>query len=174
MKTKHVLFLSLSLFGGVLASCSHSNEIQITGSVKNLAGGTIVYQKSIDGMFNSQAQDTLWLNADSTFSLTLPGNGYEQIRLFLWGKRYLGSFIAEGGKYRLQIDAAAAKSVSILEGKNEKNMEVSELMDELGKDVFDVLSRQGDKWNITRDTVASSVSRKLQDQVLALDEKMQE
>lgn len=47
-------------------------------------------------------------------------------------------------------------------------------MDELGKDVFDVLSRQGDKWNITRDTVASSVSRKLQDQVLALDEKMQE
>lgn len=52
-------------------------------------------------------------------------------------------------------------------------MEVSELMDELGKDVFDVLSRQGDKWNITRDTVASSVSRKLQDQVLALDEKMQ-
>ena len=95
MKTKHVLFLSLSLFGGVLASCSHSNEIQITGSVKNLAGGTIVYQKSIDGMFNSQAQDTLWLNADSTFSLTLPGNGYEQIRLFLWGKRYLGSFIAE-------------------------------------------------------------------------------
>ena len=173
MKTKHILILSLSLFGGVLASCSHSNEIQITGSVKNLAGGTIVYQKSIDGMFNSQAQDTLWLNADSTFSLTLPGNGYEQIRLFLWGKRYLGSFIAEGGKYRLQIDAAAAKSVSILEGKNEKNMEVSELMDELGKDVFDVLSRQGDKWNITRDTVASSVSRKLQDQVLALDEKMQ-
>lgn len=93
MKTKHVLFLSLSLFGGVLASCSHSNEIQITGSVKNLAGGTIVYQKSIDGMFNSQAQDTLWLNADSTFSLTLPGNGYEQIRLFLWGKRYLGSLL---------------------------------------------------------------------------------
>ena len=75
MKTKHVLFLSLSLFGASWASCSHSNEIQITGSVKNLAGGTIVYQKSIDGMFNSQAQDTLWLNADSTFSLTLPGNG---------------------------------------------------------------------------------------------------
>ena len=99
MKTKHVLFLSLSLFGGVLASCSHSNEIQITGSVKNLAGGTIVYQKSIDGMFNSQAQDTLWLNADSTFSLTLPGNGYEtDTPVSCGGKRYLGSFYCRGRK----------------------------------------------------------------------------
>ena len=40
------------------------------------------------------------LNTDSTFSLTLPSNGYEQIRLFLWGKRYLGSFIADGGNHR--------------------------------------------------------------------------
>lgn len=93
-------------------------------------------------MFNSQAKDTLRLNADSTFSLTLPSNEYEQIRLFLWRKRYLGSFIADGGNYRLQIDAAATHPISILEGKNEKNMEVSRLMDELGQDVFDVLSRK--------------------------------
>ena len=172
MKAKHIAFLSLSVLAGTFASCTGSHEIKITGSVKNLDGGTIIYQKSIDGMFNSQSQDTLKLNTDSTFSLTLPSNGYEQIRLFLWGKRYLGSFIADGGNYRLQIDAAATHPISILEGKNEKNMEVSRLMDELGQDVFDVLSRKGDKWGITQDTIATSVSKKLQDAVLALDEKM--
>lgn len=172
MKAKHIAFLSLSVLAGTFASCTGSHEIKITGSVKNLDGVTIIYQKSIDGMFNSQSQDTLKLNTDSTFSLTLPSNGYEQIRLFLWGKRYLGSFIADGGNYRLQIDAAATHPISILEGKNEKNMEVSRLMDELGQDVFDVLSRKGDKWGITQDTIATSVSKKLQDAVLALDEKM--
>ena len=172
MKAKHIAFLSLSVLAGTFASCTGSHEIKITGSAKNLDGGTIIYQKSIEGMFNSQSQDTLKLNTDSTFSLTLPSNGYEQIRLFLWGKRYLGSFIADGGNYRLQIDAAATHPISILEGKNEKNMEVSRLMDELGQDVFDVLSRKGDKWGITQDTIATSVSKKLQDAVLALDEKM--
>lgn len=172
MKVKYIAFLSLSVLIGTFVSCTDSHEIKITGSVKNLDEGTIIYQKSINGMFNSQSQDTLKLNKDSTFSLTLPSNGYEQIRLFLWGKRYLGSFIADGGNYRLQIDAAATHPISILEGKNEKNMEVSRLMDELGQDVFDVLSRKGDKWGITRDTIATSVSRKLQDAVLALDEKM--
>ena len=168
MKTQNIAFITLCVLAGTFDSCSGSHEIKITGSVKNLEGGTIIYQKSIDGMFNSQAKDTLRLNADSTFSLTLPSNGYEQIRLFLWGKRYLGSFIADGGNYRLQIDAAATHPISILEGKNEKNMEVSRLMDELGQDVFDVLSRKGDKWGITQDTLAASVSQKLQDAVLAL------
>lgn len=155
MKAKHIAFLSLSVLAGTFASCTGSHEIKITGSVKNLNGGTIIYQKSIEGMFNSQSQDTLKLNTDSTFSLTLPSNGYEQIRLFLWEKRYLGSFIADGGNYRLQIDAAATHPISILEGKNEKNMEVSRLMDELGQDVFDILSRKGDKWSVTQDTLAT-------------------
>ena len=79
MKAKHIAFLSLSVIAGTFASCTGSHEIKITGSVKNLDGGTIIYQKSIDGMFNSQSQDTLKLNTDSTFSLTLPSNGYEQI-----------------------------------------------------------------------------------------------
>ena len=83
MKTQNIAFITLCVLAGTFDSCSGSHEIKITGSVKNLEGGTIIYQKSIDGMFNSQAKDTLRLNADSTFSLTLPSNGYEQIRLFL-------------------------------------------------------------------------------------------
>ena len=115
MKAKHIAFLSLSVLAGTFASCTGSHEIKITGSVKNLDGGTIIYQKSIDGMFNSQSQDTLKLNTDSTFSLTLPSNGYEQIRLFLWGKRYLGSFIADGGNYRLQIYDLMGEHVRVQE-----------------------------------------------------------
>ena len=64
-------------------------------------------------------------------------------------------FMPTGGNYRLQIDAAATHPISILEGKNEKNMEVSRLMDELGQDVFDILSRKGDKWSVTQDTLAT-------------------
>lgn len=63
MKAKHIAFLSLSVLAGTFASCTGSHEIKITGSVKNLDGGTIIYQKSIDGMFNSQSQDTLKLKA---------------------------------------------------------------------------------------------------------------
>lgn len=62
MKAKHIAFLSLSVLAGTFASCTGSHEIKITGSAKNLDGGTIIYQKSIDGMFNSQSQDTLKLN----------------------------------------------------------------------------------------------------------------
>lgn len=55
MKAKHIAFLSLSVLAGTFASCTGSHEIKITGSAKNLDGGTIIYQKSINGMFNSQS-----------------------------------------------------------------------------------------------------------------------
>lgn len=44
MKAKHIAFLSLSVLAGTFASCTDSHEIKITGSVKNLDGGTIIYQ----------------------------------------------------------------------------------------------------------------------------------
>ena len=47
MKAKHIAFLSLSVLAGTFASCTDSHEIKITGSVKNLDGGTIIYQKSM-------------------------------------------------------------------------------------------------------------------------------
>lgn len=41
MKAKHIAFLSLSVLAGTFASCTGSHEIKITGSVKNLDGGTL-------------------------------------------------------------------------------------------------------------------------------------
>ena len=42
------------LLGTTLFSCSDQKEIQITGTVRNLNGGMIVYQQSIAGMMNSK------------------------------------------------------------------------------------------------------------------------
>ena len=55
------------LLGTTLFSCSDQKEIQITGTVRNLNGGMIVYQQSIAGMMNSKTVDTLQIQSDSTF-----------------------------------------------------------------------------------------------------------
>lgn len=47
------------LLGTALLSCSDQKEIQITGTVRNLNGGMIVYQQSIAGMMNTKTIDTL-------------------------------------------------------------------------------------------------------------------
>lgn len=46
MKTQNIAFITLCVLAGTFDSCSGSHEIKITGSVKNLEGGTIIYQKS--------------------------------------------------------------------------------------------------------------------------------
>ena len=56
------------LLGTTLFSCSDQKEIQITGTVRNLNGGMIVYQQSIAGMMNSKTVDTLQIQSDSTFA----------------------------------------------------------------------------------------------------------
>ena len=64
--------------GGLCAACISRPEIHITGSVRHADGALLVYQRSVGGMFNSQTFDTLKLQADSTFTLTLPGGEYER------------------------------------------------------------------------------------------------
>ena len=85
------------LLGTALLSCSDQKEIQITGTVRNLNGGMIVYQQSIAGMMNTKTIDTLQIQSDSTFTLTLPVEDYERVNFILYGKAVLGS----------QIDIAA-------------------------------------------------------------------
>lgn len=87
------------LLGTTLFSCSDQKEIQITGTVRNLNGGMIVYQQSIAGMMNSKTVDTLQIQSDSTFTLTLPAKDYERVNFIWYGKAVLGSVISKGGKY---------------------------------------------------------------------------
>ena len=57
------------LLGTALLSCSDQKEIQITGTVRNLNGGMIVYQQSIAGMMNTKTIDTLQIQSDSSFCM---------------------------------------------------------------------------------------------------------
>ena len=158
--------------GGLCAACTTRQEICITGSVRNADGATLVYLRSIDGMFNSQAIDTLKLQPDSTFTLTMPGGEYERVEFYLYGKKRMGGLLVKEGNVRVTLDGRAEKPMTV-EGQEEKTAHVSELLNQLSDDVFDIRSFQGDRWGIVRDTVAASVRRKLTDYALSLDKEVE-
>lgn len=170
MKNKKNLFGTMVL-GFLLISCADNREIQLSGTVRNMQGKQIVYLQSIDGMFNSQSYDTLKINQDSTYILTLPADPYKRIRFVLWGKKELGSVMTNKKKLEVNLDGAAKQSIEI-KGLDEKEMEISTLLDRLNSDVWSLRARRGDRWNIANDTVVTSVIAKLQADALAMDEKM--
>ena len=124
-------------------------------------------------MFNSQTFDTLKLQADSTFTLTLPGGEYERVQFYLYGKKKMGSLLAKEGTMRIELDGWAEKPMTITEGQDDKTVRVAELLDQLYDDVFDIRAYGKDHWEITRDTVATSVRRKLTDYALSLDKEVE-
>ena len=130
------------LLGTALLSCSDQKEIQITGTVRNLNGGMIVYQQSIAGMMNTKTIDTLQIQSDSTFTLTLPVEDYERVNFILYGKAVLGSVISKGGKIQLDVDATAQKPLTI-RGVDEKAVAVSRLLNRLNAAVWDLRARRG-------------------------------
>ena len=133
------------LLGTALLSCSDQKEIQITGTVRNLNGGMIVYQQSIAGMMNTKTIDTLQIQSDSTFTLTLPVEDYERVNFILYGKAVLGSVISKGGKIQLDVDATAQEPLAI-QGVDEKAVAVSRLLNRLNAAVWDLRARRGDRW----------------------------
>ena len=169
MKTKHLLMAFLA--GGLLASCSESDEIQISGTVRNMQGKPVVYYQSVDGMFNAQRCDTLKVNPDSTFTLTFPAERYKRLKFILWGEAPLGSVILSENKIEVNLDGAAEQHL-VVKGLSKKEMEASSLIDKLNEDVWDSRARRGDRWNIAKDTVAASVVAKLKADELAMEEKM--
>ena len=170
--TKLKLFLAL-IFSSLLVSCAPNDEMQITGTVRNMQGSPIVYYQSVDGMFNSQSCDTLKVNADSTYTLTLPAEEYKRLRFLLWGKEKLGSIITSGKNITVNIDGASGQFPDI-KGISEKEVEISALLDKLNNDVWDYRGRLGDRWNISKDTVAASVVAKLKSDAASMYEKMKD
>jgi hypothetical protein len=159
------------LLGTALLSCSDQKEIQITGTVRNLNGGMIVYQQSIAGMMNTKTIDTLQIQSDSTFTLTLPVEDYERVNFILYGKAVLGSVISKGGKIQLDVDATAQEPLTI-QGVDEKAVAVSRLLNRLNAAVWDLRARRGDRWQIAKDTVATSVAQKLKDDAVSLESQL--
>lgn len=164
------IFFTLA-FGGLFASCTDNNEMEISGTVRNMQGRQIVYFQSVDGMFNSQSYDTLKINPDSTYTLKLPAERYKRVRFVLWGKGEIGTVITNKNKVEVNLDWNAKQHIEV-KGLDEKVMEISTLLDLLNNDVWDLRARRGDRWNISKDTVVSSVVSKLKAYAQDMDEKM--
>ena len=111
------------LLGTALLSCSDQKEIQITGTVRNLNGGMIVYQQSIAGMMNTKTIDTLQIQSDSTFTLTLPVEDYERVNFYFVWKSGIGFGYIERRKNTIDVDATAQEPLAI-QGVDEKAVAV--------------------------------------------------
>ena len=170
MKNKKKLLGAMAL-ACLLIACVDNREIEISGMVRNLDGKQIVYFQSVDGMFNSQSFDTLKIHPDSTYTLTLPAEQYKRVRFVLKGNRELGSLITGKRKLVVNLDGAAENGIDV-KGGDEKEMEISTILDRLNRDVWNLRARRGDRWSIADDTVATSVIAKLKADALAMDEKM--
>lgn len=165
------VFAYTLLMSSVWVACQDNPAVRITGTVRNIEQGTIVYRKSVDGMFNPFTYDTLHIQPDSTFSLTLPARQYERIDFVWWGKSVLGSLISKGGEVHLDIDASAQEPLLITES-DEKVTRLAQVLNQLNADVWDLRARKGDRWQITKDTVAASVSKKLEEYAELLDTQL--
>lgn len=157
--------------GSLLVSCTHNDEIKISGIVRNMQGKQIVYFQSVDGMFNSLSYDTLKVNTDGTFLLTLPAEEFKRVRFLQYGKGELGSVIVTEPDIEIMLDGAAEEHFKV-KGLGEREKKVCVLLDKLNKDVWDLRARRGDRWNIAKDTVVASVVAKLKADALAMEEEM--
>lgn len=163
---------SLSLLGiiglaSVLASCSPKSVI-IKGKVTNAGGKPVVFCKTIDGIY-TQSMDTLRLQADSTFVVTIPCKTPERFDFYLWGARKLSSVYLKPGTVELDIDASAEIPIKKEVSPEDKVMGI---LSELDGHVWDLRGRKADKWNIAKDTVASSVYGILTDYARTLEKEL--
>lgn len=152
---------------GMLAGCS-SQPIVLKGKVTNAAGLPVVYYKTVDGIF-TQSVDTLHIQQDSTFMVTIPVNSPEKFDFYLWGKGPLGCIYLKPGTTEIEIDASADISFKM---KNTPENEVMQKLSELNENVWKLRARKGDKWEIANDTVASSVYDKLTAYAQSFDKEL--
>ena len=153
-----------------LTGCSPESII-LEGKVSNLSGNTIVYRPTMDGIYNATQRDTLFLQADSTYRITLPSKGNEKISFYIYGQKYLGTVYAEPGKNVLDIDASLENNLSI-ENTLVKENEIVKELSRLQEEVFNLRARRGDAFQVAKDTVASSVYQKLTDYASGIEQKI--
>lgn len=148
-----------------------SKEVVLEGKVTNTSGAPLVYNVTVDGIYLPNRFDTLRLNPDSTYQLILPVDGNEKLSLFLYGKRSLGSIYLAPGKQTLDIDASKSNEPTPADGLTKEN-EILQKLTELNGNVFDLRARRGDVFDISQDTVASSVCQKLKEYASALEKEV--
>ena len=150
-------YLSALTLSTLLAACS-SDSIVLEGTVKNLAGRPLVYTRTIGGIHLAKL-DTVAVRPDSTFRITLPADGVERIN-FYPPERGIRSLFLRPGQVQLDIDATATHPLGAPDTPERR---LAEALSELDHNVWDLRTRQGDAWNVTKDTIASSVRTTLQE-----------
>lgn len=153
-----------------LVGCTPKSII-LEGKVSNLSGNTIIYYSTKDGIYNTTQKDTLLLQPDSTYRIMLPAKGSEKFSFYIYGQRYLGTVYLEPGKNVLDIDASLDNNLSA-ENKLTKENEIVRELSWLQEEVFNLRARKGDAFQIAKDTVASSVYRKLTDYASGMEQKI--
>ena len=100
------------ILGCLLISCTGNQEFQISGTVRNMQGSQIVYLQSIDGMFNSRSYDTLKINPDSTYTLTLPAEPWGIIYVYrrLSVMKYIKHSETNGGTWPFLVMSYSIKA----------------------------------------------------------------
>lgn len=146
-------------------------SITLEGKVTNTSGIPIVYNITTDGIYLPNRVDTLHLNPDSTYQITLPASGNEKLFLALYGKRGLGSIYLTPGKHRLDIDASKSNELNPTDGLVKEN-EILRKLTNLNDEVFKLRTSQGDIFDVNKDTVPSSVYQKLVDYATTLEKEV--
>lgn len=170
MKKQQSLYLLASVLMLGLVSCA-PESIVLEGKVSNATGKTIVYYSTTDGILRPMQRDTLVLQPDSSYKLTVPARGNEKYTFYIYGEKTLGTVYLAPGKNTLDIDASLENSLHV-DNKLAKENEILNDLTQLQNDVFNLRARRGDVFQVAKDTVASSVYRKLTDYASGVEQKI--
>lgn len=170
MKNQKLKYMLAGITLLVLVGCT-PKSITLEGKVSNLSDNTVVYFSTKDGIYSTAQKDTLCLQPDSTYRITLPAGGNEKLSFYIYGQRYLGTVYLEPGKNVLDIDASLGNSLTV-ENKLVKENEIVKELSRLQEEVFNLRARKGDAFQIAKDTIASSVYQKLTDYASGIEQKV--
>lgn len=154
----------------LLTGCTQKN-VTLEGRVTNTSGAPIIYNVTTDGIYLPNRVDTLRLNPDSTYRITLPVKDNEKLSLFLYGKRNLGSIYLAPGNQKLDIDASKSNELMPNKGYRKEN-EILRKLTDLGEDVFNLRARRGDVFNVKKDTIATDTYQKLVNYATSLEKEV--
>lgn len=154
----------------LLTSCSQKN-ITLEGKVTHASDAPIVYNITTNGIYLPGKFDTLHINPDSTYQISLPINSNEKLSLSLYGKRGLGAIYLAPGKQKLDIDASKSNELTPV-NKFTKENEILRKLTDLNENVLNLRTYEGDIFNISKDTVAASVYQKLIDYATTAENRL--
>lgn len=162
-----LIFSSMLCLTGILPAWS-SQQIVIQGKVKNAVGKKVIFCKTINGIY-TQWMDTLQVQPDSTFTITISSESPERIDFIHWKTCRLGSVYLRPGITKMDI-VLGSDTPLIMDSTPENK--VMKRLGELDDAVWKLRACKSDLWDIARDTVATSVYNKLKAYAMSVEKEL--